>query len=406
MLAGNGNTRTKTNTNNFSNTNNINNVNSSPRIDFGAGLNSTKKTTKTYDLKLWLSERILLIDLLKDAQDAGTGIENQLRKIKDNSSSKRLKAVAEALLIEIENGEFLSDAMRKMPNAFPGYMSALIAACEASGEWTKSTRGGEVKLGILDLLLSFLKRTQKARRKLIGGMLYPSAIILVLIGVVAIFSVWILPVLKEIFISLNVFNSIGTLGQGLFNFTEWLQVNYIFIPIFIGALAFAVYQMWKLIGAQLWEKYQLRIRGINKIFILSTLAESLMLLGVLYRAGIHITDALPIVGNAARNREVGKAFDKAKSLICEGESLPESLKQSHFIFDGDVVFRISAAEDTGKLEETLLNYSSQQFEKLDEAIDVALSFLEPVMLVVIGGVIGLLLVSIYGSIGSAIAHIR
>ncbi len=355
--------------------------------------------------KLKGDEPTLFFELLKDGQEAGGTTLSQLEKMKAGSTP-RLKAVATNLISMISAGESLSEAMRRHPNAFKGFACSLIEACERSGKWTKKIVKGEIEPGILDLLLSFLKRSNKARRALRNGMIYPGVIIAIMVIAVCIFAFSILPTLKDIFVALNVYKSLGFLSTSLFDFGEWIQNNYYYVPFLIIGLVSAIYGIWHMGAKQLWETYQLRIKFVKNAFIRASLAESMMLLGVLYSAGLSVTESLPIVGSATKNKEVGKSFEVAKDWICTGESLSVALEKAHFVFNEDLRFRISAAESNGKLDTTLINYATQQFEKLDEDIEALLKLIEPAFLVVIGGVIGLLLVSIYGAMGSAIANIR
>ncbi len=387
-------------TNNLVNTGRSN-VNTNTNTTFSDKVRLSVKSTA----KLKGDEPTLFFELLKDGQEAGGTTLSQLEKMKAGST-QRLKVVATNLISMISAGESLSEAMKKHPNAFKGFACSLIEACERSGKWTKKLVKGEVEPGILDLLLSFLKRSNKARRALRNGMIYPAVIVGVMVAAVCVFAFSILPTLKDVFIALNVYKSLGFLSTTLFDFGEWIQNNYYYVPFLVIGLVSAVYGIWNMGAKQLWETYQLRIKFVKNAFIRASLAESMMLLGVLYSAGLSVTESLPIVGNATKNKEVGASFEVAKDWICKGESLAVALEKAHFVFNEDLRFRISSAESNGKLDSTLINYATQQFEKLDEDIEALLKLIEPAFLLVIGTVIGLLLISIYGAMGSAIANIR
>ncbi len=361
------------------------------------------------DMIISTSNMIALIEDLRDKQRAGIDIEAMLRNVGEKFHHKQVASLFKLLHTRmITNGELLSESMSKFPIAFPKYITALIASCEWSGKWTsKKNDAGDIEPGLLDLLISLLKRTDKARRKFIAGMIYPAIIVLALIVTISIFSFTVLPAIKDVLVALQVFNSMNFLSRSLFEVGEYFQVNYYLIPFVVIGFIVLIKILWDFQLKKVWDHYKIRIRFIDKLFINMYIAESFMLLGVLYSAGLPVVDCLGLMAKTCPNKELGGAFEQATNFIrTEGLELAKVLEKSHFAFEGEIAYRVGTAEATGHIEEAMIDYAQQLFEKLDEQIDTFIKLVEPAMIVIGGIFVGLLLISFYGSISSALANIR
>ena len=369
-----------------------------------ANINSSNNAGVKVSTK-WM---LLLFEHLRDAQAAGLSIERMTARVAETFPNKKIRALFKQIHVRVLGGEDLSEAMRRFPNSFPSYVIELIKACEESGKWnTVKKPNGEVEVGILDLLINLLKRSDRTRRKLVSGMIYPAIIAVFVIAAIGAFSFMVLPTIKEVFISLGVYKSLSFISIALFDLGDWVQTNYQFVPFVLLAFAGLGKLFWDYYGKKLWQRYQLRIKVIDKVFINAHLAESFLLLGILLDAGITVVDGLRIVANASKNTEVTGAFELAAAYSeREGLILTDALKKSHFIFNEEILYRISTGWETGKLPETLIAFSNQMFEKLDEEIDRFLGLIEPAMIASAGVAVAFLAISFYGSLSSAIANIR
>ena len=361
------------------------------------------------DMIISSSNMIALIEDLRDKQRAGIDIEAMLRNVGEKFHHKQIASLFKLLHSRmISNGELLSESMSKFPTAFPKYITALIASCEWSGKWTsKKTNLGDIEPGLLDLLISLLKCTDKARRKFVAGMIYPAIIVLALIITISIFSFTVLPAIKDVFVALQVYNSMNFLSRSLFDIGEYLQANYYLIPFVVIGFIVLVKILWDFQLKKVWDHYKIRIKFVDKLFINMYIAESFMLLGVLYSAGLPVVDCLGLMAKTCPNKEIGEGFEKATNFIrTEGLELAKALENSCFAFNGELVYRVKNAEETGSIEEGMIDYAGQLFEKLDEQIDTFIKLVEPAMIVIGGIFVGLLLISFYGSISSALAGIH
>jgi type II secretory pathway component PulF len=364
------------------------------------------------NIKLSSKQQIMFAETFNRHMEAGVSVQTYLSRTAELTENKNFKFLLTKLYEYVSLGEPLHKAMVRFPNAFPEFMISLFEAGEQSGSWTEKKSGNanskkrKGDAAILPMLVEFLKRTHQAKNKLFMGIIYP-AIILGALGVaIVIFSFFLLPVIKEIFVALQVYNSLSVLNKGLFSLGEWLTINYGVIPFLLVGLALLVKMLWDFTGKDLWQRYQIRIRGVRRIFAKMLLAESLLLLSVLYAAGLTLIDSLAIVAKCCKNKEVSKCLGIARVHMENGHPLAYALENSHFLFDKEACYWIASGHDTGKLDESMETYARDLFQQVDEEIDVALKLIEPAMIVVGGVLIGLLLVSFYSAIGTALANIR
>jgi len=376
-------------------------------------INATDNTIYP-NIKLNSKQHIMFAQAFNRHMDAGVSVQTYLSRTVELTEDKNFKFLLTKLYEYVSLGEPLSKAMARFPNAFPEFMISLFEAGEKSGNWTeKKANNGNGKgksrksdAAILPMLVEFLKRSHQAKTKLFMGIIYPAVILGALAVAIVIFSFFLLPVIKEIFVALQVYNSLNALNKGLFSLGEWLTVNYGVIPFLLLGLVVLAKLFWDFTGRDLWQRYQIRIRGVRRIFAKILLAESLLLLSVLYAAGLTLIDSLTIVAKCCKNKEVAKCLGIARVHMENGHPLAYALENSHFLFDKETCYWIASGHDTGKLEESMENYARDLFQQVDDEIDVALKLIEPAMIVVGGVLIGLLLVSFYSAIGTALSNIR
>jgi type IV pilus assembly protein PilC len=371
--------------------------------------------TMTYpNIKLSSKQRIMFAETFNRHMSAGVSVQTYLSRTAELTEDKNFKFLLTKLYEYVSLGEPLSKAMARFPNAFPEFMISLFEAGEESGNWTEkktansssSNSKRKSDAAILPMLVEFLKRSHQAKTKLLMGIIYPAVILGALAIAIVIFSFFLLPVIKEIFVALQVYNSLNALNKGLFSLGEWLTINYGVIPFLLLGLVVLAKLLWDFTGRDLWQRYQIRIRGVRRIFAKMLLAESLLLLSVLYAAGLTLVKSIAIVAKCCKNKEVSKCLEIAKVHMENGHPLAYALENSHFLFDKEVCYWIASGHDTGKLEESMEGYARDLFQQVDEEIDVALKLIEPAMIVVGGILIGLLLVSFYSAIGTALSNIR
>ncbi|KAF0248578.1 MAG: type IV pilus assembly protein PilC [bacterium] len=362
------------------------------------------------DTKLIVKDEELLIftESCRDLYEAGVPINEMMRQLQQAMPNQKFAIGIGLMLDDLENGKLLSEAMGRFPKVFGNDYRSLIRAAEQSGKWTrKRDRFGEMKEGILDMLINYLKRRKGARDRVKAGLLYPSFIIVALLITIAVFAFFILPTLKELFLSINPDMLTGSITGLLFGAGDFInQYWWLVLIISTSGIGF-LWKYWKSeAGQKLWTYYQLRVKGIAPVFVNMNVGEIMWLMGTLFSAGLTPQESLDILASSARNYEVSKALELAKEYLYQGIPFCDALKKAHWVFDGQTYMVLSSAQKSGRLGTTLQNYAGQLFEKVDQGVDRFIKMLEPAILCLAGLVVGLLVIGFYGGFSNAITKIN
>ena len=320
---------------------------------------------------------------LSTLQDAGLPILRSLRILEGQSKPGPLKNSLNGVIEDVESGNTLSEAMSKQPKAFDNLYVNMVKAGEA---------GGALEI-ILQRLAEFKERAQTLKRKVQGAMVYPVAVITVATLIVGFIMYWIIPKFKEIFADFGV--ELPKITEVLIDISDWV-VNYWWL---IPLVPIALYLLVKIIkknktGAYIVDKIVLKIPLIGTIASKATVARTSRTLGTLIASGVPILDALTIARDTAGNEVFKKAFDHIHSSIREGESMAVPLKETR-ITDDMVVNMVDVGEETGALDTMLYKVADVYDEEVSVLIESLVNLLEPLMVVVLGLIVGFIVIALF-----------
>lgn len=328
---------------------------------------------------------------LSTLQDAGLPLLRSLQILEDQQKPGKLKNVLIDVCEEVQGGSSLSDAMAKHPRAFDRLYTKMVAAGEV---------GGVLDL-ILHRLAEFMEKAEKLRRRIKGAMVYPIAVITVAIAILTFIMWYIIPKFEEIFTDFGV--QLPALTIWLTNTSRWVAGNQpgqeIPGAIWIISAPFIVWGMWKLIrkagpGRAATDYLVLWTPVIGKIVRKATIAKFSRTLGTLISAGVPILEAIRITAETSGNYVFEKALMKVHDSIREGESFAAPLRETKTC-DAMVVNMIDVGEETGELDAMLMKVADNYDEEVDVAIASLVSLLEPLMVIVIGGIVGTIVVAMF-----------
>jgi type IV pilus assembly protein PilC len=320
---------------------------------------------------------------LSTLQDAGLPILRSLMILEGQSKPGPLKNSLIGVIEDIEGGSTLSEAMAKQPKAFDDLYVNMVKAGEA---------GGALEV-ILQRLAEFKERAQSLKRKVIGAMIYPAAVITVAIAIVSGIMIFIIPKFKKIFLGFDV--ELPEITIMLLNFSD-LFATYWWILV-MSPIAFVL--MIKLIkknktGAFVIDWIALKIPLLGKILQKSTVARTMRTLGTLIASGVPILEALTIARDTAGNTVFKRAFDNIHSAIREGESIAVPLREARIV-DDIVVNMVDVGEETGALDTMMYKVAEVYDEEVAVAVDGLISMLEPIMVVVLGLIVGFIVIALF-----------
>jgi type IV pilus assembly protein PilC len=320
---------------------------------------------------------------LSTLQDAGLPILRSLRILEGQSKPGPLKNSLIGVIEDVESGNTLSEAMAKQPKAFDNLYVNMVKAGEA---------GGALEV-ILQRLAEFKEKAQSLKRKVQGAMVYPVAVITVATGIVGFIMYWIIPKFKDIFNDFGV--DLPEITVWLINASDWV-VNYWYL---IPAIPISMVLLFKIIrknrtGAYILDRIFLKIPIIGQIISKSTIARTARTLGTLISSGVPILEALTIARDTAGNEVFRKAFEHIHNAIREGESMAVPLKETRIV-DDMVVNMVDVGEETGALDNMLYKVADVYDEEVSMLVEGLVNLLEPLMVVVLGLIVGFIVIALF-----------
>ncbi len=329
---------------------------------------------------------------LSTLQDAGLPLLRSLQILEAQAKPGPLKNTLLGVCEEVEGGSSLSEAMAKHPRAF-------------NHLYTKMVNAGEIG-GVLDVILQrlaeFMEKSERLKRRIKGAMVYPVVVVSVAIIILTFIMMFIIPKFEEIFTDFGV--KLPGITVWLIQTSRWVAGKASpdqMVPgaVFIVAFPFAAFIFWKLIrkagpGRAATDVLLLWTPVLGKLIRKTVIARFTRTLGTLISAGVPILEAITITGQTSGNYVFEKALAKVHDSIREGESFAGPLRESKTC-DAIVVNMIDVGEETGEMDAMLLKIADTYDEEVDVAVASLVSLLEPLMVVVLGVMVGTIVVAMF-----------
>lgn len=334
---------------------------------------------------------------LSTLQDAGLPILRSLRILEQQQKPGKMKLIIRQVADDVEGGSSLSEAMSRHPKAFDRLYVNMVQAGEAGG----------VLDTILQRLADFKEKAQKLKRKVVGAMIYPSVVIAFAVAIVTGIMIVVVPKFKQIFLDFN--TQLPTLTLFLIKLSDWMVGKYVdedgretdVVPgwIFILFAPLIVFLLLKLIRQSQMGRYavdsvKIKIPIMGQIVAKSGIARFTRTLGTLISAGVPILEALNITKETSDNEVYSRAIGNVHDAIREGDSFANPLRASKVV-DSLVVNMVDVGEETGDLDKMLMKVADNYDEEVEVLVAGLVSLLEPVMVVVLGGIVGFIVLALF-----------
>ncbi len=317
--------------------------------------------------------------------DAGLPLVQCLEILSAQGDNKAFNKILKDIKHTVEQGSTFSDALRRHPRVFDELFVNLVHAGETGG----------ILDTILNRLAVYIEKRVKLKRQVRSAMVYPLVVLCVAIAVVFVLLTWVIPAFQGMFAD---FGGEDTLpGPTLFiiNLSAWFVGNIIWILLgMFGTVAGIVYSYGTKGGKQFWHRLFLTAPILGPVMRKIAVARFTRTLGTLLSSGVPILDAMTIVGKAAGNVIVEAAVHQTAERIREGRTMADPLLETK-VFPSMVVQMISVGEQTGALDQMLNKIADFYEDEVDVAVAALTSMLEPIMMVVIGGIVGFILIAMY-----------
>lgn len=323
---------------------------------------------------------------------AGIPILQAITMLRKRAQSSGLATVLADVEEKIRGGAALSEAFAAQGSIFPRIYTASILAGERSGALDE----------VLDRYLSYMRRSVTLRRKIRGALAYPTMLLLASFGMVAFLTVYVVPRMSSLFEGFR--NDLPTLTLIVTGISSWLSGNfYWLVPLILIALAALFLWLRTPSGRLTLDRTLLRLPLVGKLLQQVAVAQVTRSLATLLAGGITLVESWEIAAESITNRELRRKSSAILPMIREGRSFTESLESAGWVPEL-ALDMIGVGERSGSLREMLdevaLFYDSEAEVKLEQLTTT----IEPAILIVMGGVVITILLSIYLPIISAISN--
>lgn len=315
--------------------------------------------------------------------DAGLPLVQGLDILGTTQENVSFKKLLLGLKTDVETGSTLADSMKEHPEIFDNLFSNMIEAGETGG--------------ILDVILrrlaDFMEKAMALKKKVKGAMTYPVICLGISILCVIVILIFVVPTFESMFNDMG--RALPGLTQLVIDSSNYLQKQwFVALAIFIvgGFLFKKIIKTDK--GEKLFDAFLLKSPIIGTLLRRVAVAKFTRTLGTMIQSGVPILDALQIVAKTAGNRIIEEAVFRVADGIKEGRAIAEPLEETG-VFPNMVVQMISVGEATGALDSMLEKIADFYDSEVDQAVDNLTAAIEPLMMMVLGGIIGTLVIAMY-----------
>lgn len=311
---------------------------------------------------------------------AGVPIYESLSALEEQYQGESFHRILLSICDQIKRGTSLSNAMRNYPQSFDYLYCSMIEAGEVSGSLSL----------VLERLTILLKKQAKLKAEVTTAMIYPSILAVFSLLIIGVLMGFVVPSIEGIFEGreLNTFTTI-VLGISTFCRAWW----WIYIPAIILFIGYSFYKLRTKSGKKWLEKTTLKLPFFKDLVVNTATARFTRTMATLLQGGLTIIEALRMSRQVMGNHVLEKEMVEAEKKIMEGSSLSAQLSRSKY-FPGIVTRMIAVGEDTGSTHVMFEKIADMYEEELEKSLTRVVALAQPVILIVMGGVIGMVMVAI------------
>jgi type IV pilus assembly protein PilC len=316
--------------------------------------------------------------------EAGLNVVSSLVILEEQTDDEYFASVVRELRADVEGGLLLSQALGRHPKIFSRLYVSMVEAGEAAGILDQ----------VLDRVAFQIEKDTQIRRRVKGAMMYPTMVMifatLVLVGLL----MFLVPVFVNIFAQLG--GKLPTLTQYVVNASNVLRHDWFIIFPLVGLTIWGIRRFKRTEkGRQVWDRVKLKIpMKIGDVVLKVTMARFSRTLSTLVAAGVDIIKALEITGQTAGNWVVEEALAGVRSKVHQGVPIAQPLIEND-VFPPMVSQMVKIGEETGELEKMLSKIADFYEDEVDSAISTLTSIIEPLMMIMVGAMVGVIVISMY-----------
>ncbi len=332
------------------------------------GIGRRDARVNNFDLSLLLQQQAILIQ-------SGLPLEEALRMTIEQAETDRQRRMVESWRSEITEGRSFSEALRRSPYKIPESIIAGVAVGEESGHLHR----------VLMRLAEDLESNAENRKTISRAMIYPATLIATSIIVVSIMMVWVVPKITAIFISSK--RELPLVTRIIVGLSEFTQAYGLFVLAAIVALIFAFRQAMKDPARKArWHELMLNMPGMGRWIRMANISDWARSLGVLLNNGVPALAALAISSSVVTNLHLRRKFEAVTEGMRQGSSLQKALEESQ-VGSGFLIHMVGSGEASSELDKMLLRVSEYYSVRLNNAVEVFLKLVNPILIIFMGMII-------------------
>ena len=348
-----------------------------------------------FEKKVSVKEKALFANKLSAMVDAGVPIMRGLDLMRRQQKSALFRKALNAMTEEVNQGGSLGSSMRRWPKVFDNLSIAMVEAGEAGGVLDET----------LKRLAKLLEENARLQNQVKGAMGYPVTVLAIAIAVFLGMTIFLIPTFAEIFDQLGA--ELPLFTQLMLNLSKLLRSTFsIFLVggIITGAYMFSQYYATPA-GRRQVDGMMLKLPIFGDILQKTASAQFCRTMSSLSKAGVPILMSLEILHDTTTNSVVGDAINNSRNDISEGVPLSTALGMKR-VFPDMMVSMLAIGEETGEMDAMLSKVADFYEDEVSTAVKTLTSMIEPIMIVVVGGIVASILLAMYLPMFSVFSHIR
>jgi type IV pilus assembly protein PilC len=341
------------------------------------GMKTAFKKIKPKSLQIFSRQFATMIE-------AGLSVVASLVILEEQTDDKYLRVVIRELRADVEGGLLLSQAMDRHPKVFVRLFVSMVEAGEAAGILDQ----------VLDRMAFQIERETKLKSRVKGAMMYPIMVLIFATLVLTGMLLFLVPFFTKVFLTLG--GKLPTLTQWVVNASNFIRSDWYLIIAFAIGATFG-FKKWRRTdhGKRNWDRFKLKLpMKIGDVVLKITMARFSRTFSTLVAAGVDIIRAIEITATTAGNWVVEDALIEAKARVHEGVPISQPLVENP-VFPPMVSQMIKVGEETGELDKMLAKVADFYEEEVDASIATLTSIIEPVMMIGVGLMVGVIIIAMY-----------
>ena len=345
-------------------------------------LNAVLNKDINFRTSLKSKDFIVFLRQFSSLMNAGILLVDALDLLAAQSTSLALKEALEELSEEIREGVALSEAMAKKPKLFPDLLIHMIHSAEVSGRLEE----------VLQQMADYYEKQHRIKQKISTAMTYPLVVGVLAFLITAFLLVFIVPIFGDMFASMG--SELPAITQIVLTLSGLLQRYWWMVLLLMGLLVAVIIQLGKKEQiAYVFDVLQLKVPILGMFIQKTLLARMTQTLSSLINSSVPILQAIEVTSKVVGNRVVENVLLQAQKDVEQGESLAKPMVD-HWFFPPLIIQMIQVGESSGELDEMLKKVSEIYDQEVQEASDKMQALIEPIMIIFLSGVVGVIVLSI------------